>query len=479
MKRKRLLTLFLAVLLCLPSCSAAEPLPTEAPTPDSTLERSASFSDVSGEAWYAGAVSWCVEKGLMQGVAPERFAPEGTLTRAMMATVLYRAQGEPAVSGTSSFTDVSPGQWYSNAVVWAGDQRIVQGYGNGLFGPEDPVTKEQMEVMLGRYMGKSIPWTGDPALAAPATRGETAGALYRELNKLEETLSGEPSRILVAYFSCTNNTEKIAEHIKAALGEGADLYEILPEEPYTADDLNYNTDCRANREQEDPSARPAIRGTVENLEQYDVVFLGYPIWWGRPPRIVYTFLESYDWTGKTILPFCTSGSSGYSDDGIRDLVGEDTTWLTGRRFSGGATQSAVAEWVESLELPRTEKGEENVFYITVNGHTLTADFADNSSARAFRELLSKDAVTVSMDDYGGFEKVGSLGTTLPRNDSQITTEPGDVILYQGSSITIYYDRNSWSFTRLGKIRDTPQARLKEVLEAGEGTVDVTFSLETA
>ncbi len=355
MKRKRFLTLFLTAILCLPSCSAAEPPST--PTPGPALEGSASFADLPDGAWYAGA-------------------------------------------------------------------------------------------------------------------------LYRELNKPEETLSGEPSRILVAYFSCTNHTEKIAGHIKDALGERAELYKILPEEPYTADDLNYNTDCRANREQEDPSARPAIQGTVEDLEQYDVVFLGYPIWWGRPPRIIYTFLESFDWAGKTIVPFCTSGSSGYSDDGIRDLTGGDTTWLTGRRFSGGAAQSAVAEWVESLELPQPEEGEENVFYITVNGHTLTADFADNSSAGAFRELLSKGPVSVSMDDYGGFEKVGSLGTTLPRNDSQITTEPGDVILYQGSSITIYYDRNSWSFTRLGKIRDVTQPRLKEVLGAGEGEVDIVFSLET-
>lgn len=150
MKRKRLLTLFLAVLLCLPSCSAAEPLSAVTPAPETTVERSASFADVPGGARYAGAVSWCVEKGFMRGVSPERFDPEGTLTRAMMATVLYRAQGEPAVSGTSSYTDVFPGQWYSDAVTWASGQGIVQGYGNGLFGTEDPVTKEQMEVMLGR-----------------------------------------------------------------------------------------------------------------------------------------------------------------------------------------------------------------------------------------------------------------------------------------------------------------------------------------
>ena len=111
--------------------------------------------------------------------------------------------------------------------------------------------------------------------------------------------------------------------------------------------------------------------------------------------------------------------------------------------------------------------------ITVGDQELLATFADNSSAEAFRDLLAQGPVTISMDDYGGFEKVGSLGTTLTRNDTRITTEPGDVILYQGNQITIYYGTNSWSFTRLARIDDP--SGLQEVL--GEGTVSVTFSLE--
>ncbi|MBR1738250.1 MAG: hypothetical protein IJ736_14785 [Firmicutes bacterium] len=112
--------------------------------------------------------------------------------------------------------------------------------------------------------------------------------------------------------------------------------------------------------------------------------------------------------------------------------------------------------------------------IDVNGKTLTATLADNSSAQAFAQMLSKGSVTIEMSDYGNFEKVGSLGTTLPRNDEYITTEPGDLILYQGNSITIYYDVNSWNFTRLGKIDDITQSELKAVL--GEGDVTVVFSL---
>ena len=112
--------------------------------------------------------------------------------------------------------------------------------------------------------------------------------------------------------------------------------------------------------------------------------------------------------------------------------------------------------------------------IEVNGHTLTATLSDNSSSQAFVKMLENGKVTVEMSDYGDFEKVGSLKTTLPRNDEYITTEPGDLILYQGNSITIYYDVNSWNFTRLGKIDDITQSELKNIL--GKGDVTAVFSL---
>ena len=107
-------------------------------------------------------------------------------------------------------------------------------------------------------------------------------------------------------------------------------------------------------------------------------------------------------------------------------------------------------------------------------HTLTATLTDNSSAVAFYELLQKGPVTISMHDYGNFEKVGSLGKTLPRNDTQITTSAGDIILYQGNQITIYYDTNSWNFTRLGRVDGKTQAELKKIL--GKGNVTTVFSV---
>ena len=165
--------------------------------------------------------------------------------------------------------------------------------------------------------------------------------------KLDTT---DPSKVLVAYFSATGNTEKVAGYIAGATG--GTLYEITPEVPYTSADLNYNdSSSRSTREQSDPSARPAISGNVENMKDYDVIFLGYPIWWGEAPKIIYTFLESYDLSRKTIVPFCTSASSsiGSSATNLHSLA-SGATWLAGERFSSNAAQAVVEEWIGSLSL---------------------------------------------------------------------------------------------------------------------------------
>ena len=158
----------------------------------------------------------------------------------------------------------------------------------------------------------------------------------------------EPSKILVAYFSCTNNTKGIAEKIASATG--GELYRIEPVQPYTQEDLAYgNASCRANNEQNSPTARPAISGNVQDMAQYDVVYLGYPIWWSKAPKIIYTFLESYEFAGKTIVPFCTSGGSSISGSlpEIQTLA-NDATWLGGRRFDANASQAEIKTWVDSL-----------------------------------------------------------------------------------------------------------------------------------
>lgn len=179
-----------------------------------------------------------------------------------------------------------------------------------------------------------------------------------EENSVESTSSMEEtnapdvqeSKVLVAYFSATGTTEGVAEHI--ANGLNTDIYEIVPEDPYTDADLDYNdNNSRTTIEMNDPDARPAISGSVENMEQYDIVFIGYPIWWGDAPRIVSTFMEQYDFSGKTIVPFCTSGGSGIGSTAANlEQLTRGATWLSGRRLNGSDSLDIVMEWVNSLGL---------------------------------------------------------------------------------------------------------------------------------
>ena len=156
---------------------------------------------------------------------------------------------------------------------------------------------------------------GSAAPTDPGTGGSGSGSGSGDLSGTGSTGTGSTgsgwagTRVAVIYFSCTGNTRTAAERIRDLTG--ADLMELVPEQPYTSQDLDYNDEsCRANQEQKDPAARPRIAGQPLDLSQYGTIYLGYPIWQGTAPRIINTFLDSYDLTGKTIRPFCTSGSSG-------------------------------------------------------------------------------------------------------------------------------------------------------------------------
>lgn len=184
--------------------------------------------------------------------------------------------------------------------------------------------------------------------SAENSTDDTADAETDETQQGETDVQG--SRILVAYFSATNTTKGVAEHI--ANGLGADLYEIVPEEPYTDADLDYNdNNSRSTIEMNDPDARPAISGSVENMEQYDIVFIGYPIWWGEAPRIVSTFAESYDFSGKTIVPFATSGGSGFgrTNDKLKPSC-PGATLTEGKMLNGRYSEDSLKKWIEDLKL---------------------------------------------------------------------------------------------------------------------------------
>ena len=254
---------------------------------------------------------------------------------------------------------------------------------------------------------------------------------------------GTDGRALVVYFACTNTTKGVAEHIASVTESG--MYRIEPEEPYTSADLNYNnSSSRANREQNDPSARPAIAGSLENLSDYDIVFLGYPIWWGKAPKIIFTFLESYDFAGKTIVPFCTSHSSGIgsSDTDLHALAAQ-ATWMQGRRFGGNASESDVREWIESLNLNLGGNTDVSSFNLSagVNGkaptvrlssgydmpilglgtYSLHGDVCKNSVKAALASGFRKfDTASI----YGNEEEIGEAirESDVPREEIFVTTK---------------------------------------------------------
>lgn len=166
----------------------------------------------------------------------------------------------------------------------------------------------------------------------------------------EDTGSG--SSVLVVYYSATGNTAQVAQYI--ADSTGGDLFEIQPVEPYTDDDLNWTDDnSRVSQEHADESLRDVelVADTVDNWDQYDTVFIGYPIWWGIAAWPVDGFVEANDFSGKTVIPFCTSSSSGLGQSGqlLADMAGTGD-WQEGQRFRSSASQEDVQSWIEELGL---------------------------------------------------------------------------------------------------------------------------------
>lgn len=349
---------------------------------------STGFTDVAAGAWYADAVSFVQSRGLMAGTGNNRFSPDSPITRAMLVTILYRSAGSPAVSTSAGFTDVRQ-DYYTDAVNWAAANDVVSGYGNGRFGVNDNVTRQDVAAILWRQEGRpdassqdfvdessiasyaatAVDWARANGIISGkggnrfyprgnATRAEIATMMK---NYIEYKASTEPtpptpptpssSKTLVVYFSATGSTERVAGYIADATN--ADTFELTPSDPYTSEDLNWTVSgSRVNREHEDESLRDIklVANTVENWEDYDTVFIGYPIWWGIAAWPVDTFVKANDFTGKTVIPFCTSSSSGLGESGqlLADMAGTGD-WQEGQRFSSGASESTVAAWVESLD----------------------------------------------------------------------------------------------------------------------------------
>ena len=271
--------------------------------------------------------------------------------------------------------------------------------------------------------------------------------------------AGGHANVLVAYFSCTGNTEGVAELI--AEKTGGTLWEIVPEVPYTDADLDYSdSGCRANREQNDENARPAIANEVEDIVSYDTVFIGHPIWWGDAPRIVQTFLESYDFSGKEVYTFSTSGSSSGSG-AFNGLSSEypDIDFVENLHFTSSqlaSAQTRVESWIEELGIMNNEQ--KNRLSFTVGGETVYATLYDNSVARG---LVSRLPLTLEFSDYNGTEKIaylpdGSEDRDLSDVPTSCTPSAGDIAMYApwGNLAVFYRDfRFSDGLVPVGKLDD--------------------------
>lgn len=308
-----------------------------------------------------------------------------------------------------------------------------------------------------------------------ATNISNAKVPTNEMHKNISANDIESRRIAVVYFSATGSTRAVAEYIKNEID--GDIFEIIPSQKYTAEDLNYGDDStRATAEQHDKDIRPGIANEID-LSAYDVVFLGYPIWWGDTPRIIQTFIETGSLNGKTVIPFCTSGSSGIADSESTLKQYDETNWTAGRRFSSNPTKNEIKSWMGNLEILNTLGDERmvNEVKLKVNNRELVVELEDNLASKALFEKIKESDIVVHARDYGDFEKIGDLSFSLPREDEQITTEAGDIVLYQGNKISFFYNSNSWSYTKLGKIKNTDAEEVKDIL--GNGDVILIFSVK--
>lgn len=182
-----------------------------------------------------------------------------------------------------------------------------------------------------------------------STSNNTATIEESVTSEVETISTSSDKEVLVAYFSVTGNTETVAQ--KIANVTGADIYEIVPAIEYTDADINYgDSDSRTSKEQNDSSVRPEIQSETISLEGYDTIYIGYPIWWGEEPRIMDTFVELYDFGNITIIPFCTSGSSGIGSSGsnLSENAGSGN-WLEGKRFDSEVSESDIEEWICGLQ----------------------------------------------------------------------------------------------------------------------------------
>lgn len=305
-------------------------------------------------------------------------------------------------------------------------------------------------------------------------------------NTAEETpTSVEASgKTLVVYYSFTGNCKSIVTSLTTNIE--ADVLEILPAQAgldYAANNYAIGSGLiSAIREKPSEAASyPAIKPFNRNAADYERIIVVTPLWWSNMAAIMqsYLFQEGSKMKGKTIGLIVSSHSSGISSvvaDAKRlipeGVFHENNLWINASNRS--QQDALIKEWISGFS--NNSDTMPDKIKITVSGKSLPVKIELNEATKALVAALRGASISYEADDYGGFEKVGSLGRSLPRNDTQITAQPGDVILYNGNQIVLFYGSNSWSYTRIGKIEYGTLDELKSLLKAGQGKITVSLSL---
>lgn len=293
-------------------------------------------------------------------------------------------------------------------------------------------------------------------------------------------------KTLVVYYSYTGNSREITNTLTSQIA--ADVLEIQPAEKglkYEANGYALGTELlnaiKANPN--DASSYPAIDPvSITDLSPYQNIIIVTPLWWSQMAAIMQTYLfqNASKMAGKHVTMIVSSHSSGISgvvSDAKRLLPNVtwmgDALWINASNHSNRA--SLIANWLNTQNFAETQVTMEKM-YITIDGQTQSVTLVDNDATWALVEKLRQAPVTVTLNSSGGFEIWGSLGFSLPTSDQQTMAQPGDVILYNGSNICLFYGTNSWSYTRLGKIDGLTESELRSFLKAGESHISVTLSL---
>ncbi len=296
----------------------------------------------------------------------------------------------------------------------------------------------------------------------------------------------DAGKVLVVYYSYTGNCRQIVESLTAQIE--ADVMEIEPAEKglqYEANNyaLGMQLLNAINAAPNDPDSYPAIDPvTISDLSGYDNIIIVTPLWWSQMAAIMQTYLFNYgsQMAGKHVGLIVSSHSSGISQvvADAKRLVPDavwmgDALWIKASNHSNRAT--LIQNWIASQDFAPGQSTMDKLF-VTIDGVTQSATLADNAATRELVNRLQEASITVTLNSSGGFEIWGPLGFSLPTSNEQVYAQPGDIVLYNGSNICLFYGSNSWSYTRLGHIDNLTQDELRTFLKAGESNINVTLSL---